>query len=262
MAETPGMPPVERGMIEDKAPKPPGVMSKHTQSLAIMGVAVLMVLIMRLTGNNKRPAAATNPTAFSPSVTATDTAKVQDLKQSIQTEQQATRRPIAPPDATQQGWLNAPGMYGNPAAPNQAGYYGLPTGQAMGQIQPSGNPEQYQQIQATSEDPLKEERNKRAYESLFASNVALTYRKGEEARKFEGSSLAPVAPVEPIVPQALPAIPQGMEGEEKALRSLLSQPTPATGPASPAVNPPREPALSKGDPKPGGDDAPPPGAFN
>ena len=132
----------------------------------------------------------------------------------------------------------------------------------MGQIQPSGNPEQYQQIQATSEDPLKEERNKRAYESLFASNVALTYREGEQARKFEGSSLAPVAPVEPIVPQALPAIPQGMEGEEKALRSLLSQPTPATGPASPAVNPPREPALSKGDPKPGGDDAPPPGAFN
>ena len=129
MAETPGMPPVERGMIEDKAPKPPGVMSKHTQSLVIMGVAVLMVLIMRLTGNNKRPAAATNPTAFSPSVTATDTAKVQDLKQSIQTEQQATRRPIAPPDATQQGWLNAPGMYGNPAAPNQAGYYGLPSGQ-------------------------------------------------------------------------------------------------------------------------------------
>ena len=131
MTETPNTPPIERGLIEDKAPKPPGVMSKHTQSLVIMGVAVLMVLIMWLTGNNKRPAAATNPTAFSPSVTATDTAKVQDLKQSIQTEQQATRRPIAPPDATQQGWLNAPGMYGNPAAPNQAGYYGLPGQEAV-----------------------------------------------------------------------------------------------------------------------------------
>ena len=32
MAETHGIPPVERGLIEDKAPKPPGVVSKHTQS--------------------------------------------------------------------------------------------------------------------------------------------------------------------------------------------------------------------------------------
>ena len=143
MAETPGIPPVERGLIEDKAPKPPGVMSKHTQSLVIMGVAVLMVLIMWLTGNKTKPAAATNPTAALPSVNPTDNAKLQELKQAIQAEQQATRRPIAPPDATQQAWLNAPGMYGNATIPNQTGYYGPSTGQGVGPIPPSGNPEAY-----------------------------------------------------------------------------------------------------------------------
>ena len=202
MTETPNTPPVERGLIEDKAPKPPGVMSKHTQSLVIMGVAVLMVLIMWLTGNKTKPAAATNPTATLPSVSPTDNAKLQELKQTIQAEQQATRRPIAPPDATQQGWLNAPGMYGNATIPNQSGYYGPPTGQGVGPIPPPGNPEAYQQVQTPPEDPLKEERKKRDYESLFASNVALTYRDGEDAHKFEGAATSPLPLEPPSVPQA------------------------------------------------------------
>ena len=84
-------------------------MSKHTQSLVIMGVAVLMVLIMWLTGNKTKPAAATNPTAALPSVNPTDNAKLQELKQAIQAEQQATRRPIAPPDATQQALVERAG---------------------------------------------------------------------------------------------------------------------------------------------------------
>lgn len=36
--------------IEDRAPKAPGVIPKHMQSLVIMGVAVAMILIMWLTG--------------------------------------------------------------------------------------------------------------------------------------------------------------------------------------------------------------------
>ena len=246
MTETPGMPPVERGLIEDKAPKPSGVMSKHTQSLVIMGVAVLMVLIMWLTGNKTKPAAATNPTATLPSVSPTDSAKLQELKQTIQAEQQATRRPIAPPDATQQGWLNAPGMYGNATIPNQSGYYGPPTGQGIGPIPPPGNPEAYQQVQPPPEDPLKEERKKRDYESLFASNVALSYREREDAQKFEDVLRAPVPLEPPNTPQALPANPQGLAGEETALRSLLSQSTPASGPANPSPNPPAAPVPGKG----------------
>src|SRR5579862_3311832 len=149
MAETPGIPPVERGLIEDKAPKPPGVMSKHTQSLVIMGVAVLMVLIMWLTGNNKKPTAAASPTTALPSVSPTDNAKVQEMKQAIQSEQMATRRGIAPPDATQQNWLNVPGMYGSPMATNPSAYYGLPTGQSVGPTPPPPGPEPYQQVSAT-----------------------------------------------------------------------------------------------------------------
>ena len=245
MAETPDVHPVERGLIEDKAPKPPGVMSKHTQSLVIMGVAVLMVLIMWLTGNNKKPTAAASPTTALPSVSPTDNAKVQEMKQAIQSEQMATRRGIAPPDAIQQNWLNVPGMYGSPMATNPSAYYGLPTGQSVASPPPPG-PEPYQQVPATAEDALKEERKKREYESLFASNVALTYREGDDAQKFDAASKTPVPLEPPPFPQALSAAPQGMVGDQTALRSLLSQSTPASGPVNPSPNPPNVSAAGKG----------------
>ena len=250
MAETPDVRPVERGLIEDKAPKPPGVMSKHTQSLVIMGVAVLMVLIMWLTGNNKKPTAAASPTTALPSVSPTDNAKVQEMKQAIQSEQMATRRGIAPPDATQQNWLNVPGMYGSPMATNPSAYYGLPPGQSVGPTPPSPGPEPYQQVPATAEDTMKEERKKREYESLFASNVALTYREGDDAQKFEVASKTPI-PLEPSpFPQAMSAAPRGTVADQTALRSLLSQSTPASGPANPSPNPPNVSAPGNGNTEP------------
>ena len=39
--------------IQDKAPKPPGLMPKNVQTWAMLGVAVLMVSIMWLTGGKK-----------------------------------------------------------------------------------------------------------------------------------------------------------------------------------------------------------------
>ena len=127
-----------------------------------------------------------------------------------------------------------------------SGYYGPSTGQGVGPTPPSGNPDTYQQLQAAPADPLKEERKKRDYESLFASNVALTYRDGEDAEKFQGVSRAN-APLEPpTVAQALPPTPQGSESEEAALRSLLPQSTPPGGPANPSPNAPAAPVPGKG----------------
>ena len=72
---------------------------------------------------------------------------------------------------------------------NPTGYYGPSTGQGVGPMPPSGNPDPYQQLSATPEDPLKVESEEAATnQSLFASNVALTYRAGEDAQKFEGVS--------------------------------------------------------------------------
>src|SRR5260370_15882624 len=85
-----------RGTVENKAPKPAGLLPKNTQQLVILGVAVVMVLIMWLTGGGKRAASsATAPPAgarFQPPNAAT----VEDFKQTIQQQQAATRQPISP----------------------------------------------------------------------------------------------------------------------------------------------------------------------
>lgn len=171
-------------MIEDKAPKPKGVIPKNTQSLVIIGVAVLMILIMWLTGGKKVEAPALSSSAPpAPPVTAIDSAKVQAFKQSIQAEQRATRQPVPLPDTPGAATLPGEAGIGTPyvAQPGQTAVY--PPGAAG----PS-----YNGGAAPAADPIKAEQKKRAYLSLFASNVALTYRKGEAAEKLAGSPADPV----------------------------------------------------------------------
>src|SRR5258708_20444172 len=84
-----------RGTVENKAPKPAGLLPKNTQQFVILGVAVVMVLIMWLTGGTKRA----RPTASVPAaarVQPPNQATVEDFKQTIQQQQAATRQPISP----------------------------------------------------------------------------------------------------------------------------------------------------------------------
>src|SRR5258707_10030854 len=98
-----------RGTVEIKAPKPAGLLPKNTQQLVILGVAVVMVLIMWLTGGGKRRAtSATAPTAGA-RVQPPNAATVEDFKQTIQQEQAATRQPISPSNLARLQAMGLPG---------------------------------------------------------------------------------------------------------------------------------------------------------
>ena len=84
-----------RGTIENKASKPSGLLPKNTQQLVILGVAVVMVLIMWLTGGTKRAATSTGSSTPAARVQPPNPATVEDFKQTIQQEQAATRQPIS-----------------------------------------------------------------------------------------------------------------------------------------------------------------------
>ncbi len=144
-----------RGTVENKAQKPAGLLPKNTQQLVILGVAVVMVLIMWLTGGTKR----VRPTASAPPaarVQPPNPATVEDFKQTIQQQQAATRQPISPSNLER---LKALGLAGD--------------------VPP---------------DAVKEDRRKRQYLSLFAPNVAFTYRKGQEAEQLAGSGPKSINP--------------------------------------------------------------------
>lgn len=142
--------------IQNESPKPPGLMPKHVQSWVIIGIAVLMLLIMWLTGGKKAPGAARTaaPVVQPPPPMEVNEAKILDLQnriQELQKEQQAAILAqqkhllgAVPPDSQSPAYL-----YGGDAPP------------------PPPQP-----------DPIQVERQRRNYTSLFASNVALSYRKG------------------------------------------------------------------------------------
>src|ERR1700761_702623 len=150
--------------IQNKAPKPPGLLPKNVQSWLLAGLAVLMVLIMWLTGG-KKPVTPSKPPLPAPSVLPpleVNEAKIIEMQKRIeelQHEQSLAQNALAQTSAL-------PRMGRETASPHWT-------------TQGSGNPPE------RPEDAIQAERKKRSYLSLFASNVALTYRTSPAAVREE-----------------------------------------------------------------------------
>jgi len=161
--------------LHDKSSKPPGLLPKNVQSWLLAGLAVLMVVIMWLTGG-KKPATPSRSAPPPPAVQAPlelNEAKIVELQNRIrdlQREQIVAQNALAQQTRTLTSNVD-------PQPSSASG----------------GVPPQH------AEDSIREERQKRDYLSLFASNVALSYRKNPE------SAHAP----EP--PSSVPASPEAMQ---------------------------------------------------
>ncbi len=232
-----------RGTVENKAVKPAGLLPKNTQQLVILGVALVMVLIMWLTGGTKRAATST-AVPSSPRVQPANPATVEDFKQTIQQEQAAARQPISS---------------GNLAGLRSMGLAGdVPPGAVLppeeGVPQPGGVLGPTTAQTPPPPDPVKEDKKKREYLSLFAPNVAFTYRSGQARELLTSSETAStLARAEP---------------QSSGLTGLDSQLAQAEAPFAPPrpeppVNVATEPEKPKTpDTKHANPDVSPPGAFN
>ncbi len=143
--------------LQEKAPKPPGLLPKNVQSWLLISLALLMVLIMWLTGGKKpqTPAKAIPPVPLVQAPLEVNDAKIAELQnriQELQREQLLAENALAQP--------NHPI---SPATPD------LPQAQQSGGAG-TGSTDR-------PEDVIRAERKKREYLSLFSSNVALSYRK-------------------------------------------------------------------------------------
>ena len=194
--------------IKDKAPKPPGLLPKNVQSWVIVGIAVLMILIMWLTGD-KKPQSATK--AALPNVLATPPVEVNETKiaelqnriQELQRQQLAAESALA-----QQNRLLG----------------SSPQEQAAAQGAPPNNPSA-----GAPEDAIKAERRKREYLSLFASNIALSYRKLPANSLPSGDSRD--------VPGPFPQSPEAAELAQLLKLAPTANPTqPAGGPSTEAIS--------------------------
>jgi type IV secretion system protein VirB10 len=150
-------PPTQPVQVEEKAPKPQGLLPKNVQSWLLIGLAFLMVAIMWLTGGKKSQA----PTKTVPSAAAVQAplevneSKIAEMQNRIQDLQ---RQQLLAQSALAQQTRSLAVAAHDAAEPQQSS--------AAGATEP--RPE---------EDPIQAERKRRAYVSLFASNVALSFRK-------------------------------------------------------------------------------------
>jgi type IV secretion system protein TrbI len=166
--------------VQDKRVRPSGVLPKNTQALVLCGLAAVMVIVIALSGRNapKEKAASPSPVA----ATETDAARIQEYEARLKDEAQKLEAAKTQLVHTQQAFGVAP------------------TSPAGTMIEP-----RLAVAEPRPEDSsLQTDRRKREEQSLYASNVALSYRK---------EAAPPVSPTPPspadVVAKALSAYSAG-----------------------------------------------------
>lgn len=172
--------------VQQKTQPPPGNIPKGRQTWFMISVAVVIVLAVVFTGSTS----STPKTAVMPAMQVNTTSKSEIDRYTSTLRQEEARLKLAQDQAsrarTDYDSLN---KHANNAIPGQ-GVAG-PDGQAY--YPATGQP-------APQVDPLEQAQHKREYDSLFASNVALSYRK-EQAPAVVTSTVTPVpATVPPTAP--------------------------------------------------------------
>ncbi len=183
--------PTTPASIQEKGPKPPGLLPKKVQSWILIGLAFLMVAIMWLTGGKKPPspakAAATVAPAQAPlEVNEAKIAELQNRIQDLQRQQLLAQTALA--QQTRQ--------LGQPEQESAQAQQAAAVGSAE---------------QRPPEDPIQAERKRRAYLSLFASNVALTYRKVPTNPATAENISASISPPSHPDPLTLPQVPKELQ---------------------------------------------------
>jgi type IV secretion system protein VirB10 len=169
--------------VVDKRSMPPGVMKKALQSWAIIGLIVLMMLVMWLSGGTKAknaPAQSPQPPDTKPTTSSSSTDEYARHLEETQRQQQQNLAPasgsgVGPTNATGN---NSPGGYNSESA---AGAEPRPT-----------------------PDPVADDLKKRTYTSLYSSSVALSYRQPEN--RPAANEVSPEASLEQLA-AAIPGLP-------------------------------------------------------
>src|SRR5262245_4026518 len=139
VAPTSSTPPVAAPAVTDRRPSPRGVLPRGVQTWLLAGLAAFMLLIMFVVG---RPEAPARPAPAATQAVTPSADRVRDYQDRLRALEAQTLTQLA---AQQTAPVGDPQAYSEPSAPPPA-------------------------------DPIAQEKRRREYESLFASNVVLSRR--------------------------------------------------------------------------------------
>ena len=205
--------------VSDHRRPPRGVLPKNAQTWLILAISLVVILVIAFSGNPPRKPASTVTSQVVPSA---------DPTPPPSTAEEEIQKRLAELQRLQEEGMKARAPSGLPRSPS------FPEVEALGPLPASG--------QGPSQDDFEEEMRRREYTSLFASNVALTYR--EDGRGTRRAA-TPDAPQSPDAP-ALPSLPQFLQGFPAGTASPGAAPA-AAEPAPPtrAPNPATPPAMAE-----------------
>lgn len=239
-------------VIKDKAHKPAGLVPKNLQAFVVVGLALLMVLIMAITGHKRPlPAVGAGATPPLPNLVPVNSQKVADFQKDIEQAQRESAPQVEAALLQQQKQLVSPGA--RPTQPFPSNPYGTPvTSPDPSGAYPPGAYASTLPREAENQppsDPIRDEQKKREYLSLFSDNVALTYRKDPRSESHSATSNVSASrlPAPAALPTQGPLVAQAgaelaREGQlftQAQQASLMPQlPFLPAAPASPKVNAP------------------------
>src|ERR1700694_2122801 len=96
-------------VIKDKAPKPAGLVPKNLQAFILVGLALLMVLIMAVTGHRHPVPPSTTAIPLLPSLVPVNSQKVTDFQKNIEQTQRESTAQVEAALLQQQRQLASPG---------------------------------------------------------------------------------------------------------------------------------------------------------
>lgn len=164
-------------VIQNKAPKPAGLLPKNLQAFVLVGLALLMVLIMALTGRKQHRVPATPNNPALPEPTPVNSGKVADFAKNIEQSEQesAPQAEAALLQLQKQLAAQRPPVQSSSTYPNGSQVTSVnPNGAYPPGVHGAAQPQPAEGHPPA--DPIKEDAKKREYLSLFADNVALSYR--------------------------------------------------------------------------------------
>lgn len=209
MATTPTPPPTSVPPSPAAPQKPPGAIPKNAQTWAMIAVALIMILVLAFSSGGAK----TKPAGAGQGATSTDPnqQRIQEFRRRIEDEAaklQAEQTRLA---EAKRGLASV--VTDDPEASQDA----------TRRVHPE--PEQYRP--ASPQDQLEAEKAKREYASLFASNIALSYRKAEQPAQPQAP--APAQPTNAYA-QALQAYATAAQAASQHPQSGAPQPPPAAEP--------------------------------
>lgn len=137
--------PGTRGTLTDRRPTPRGVLPRHLQTWLMVAIAMAMLLIIYLTGRPVAPTSTRAGETSAPAPTALPPERVRTYQQRLAEQEARLRQELAAAALDQQHPVPVPPV----------------------------------DVSSTA-DAIAEERRRRDYQSLFADNVALSYRSASQ----------------------------------------------------------------------------------